>query len=97
MPIDTSTPTGKLLLNLCSSVSQFEREIMLERQRIGISLAKAQGKYRGRAPTARAKSDQVMELSRSGTGAAEIAEKLRISRASVYRILAANNGSKEAA
>ena len=85
------------MMNLCGSIAQFEREIMLQRQREGISAAKAQGKYKGRAPTARAKSNQVIDLHNSGTGAAEIAEKLNISRASVYRILAANGGAKAAA
>jgi DNA invertase Pin-like site-specific DNA recombinase len=40
MNLDTSTPTGRLLLNLVGSVAQFEREIMLERQREGVAKAK---------------------------------------------------------
>ena len=39
-----------------SSVAQFEREMMLERQREGIAKAKSEGKYKGRKPTARAKT-----------------------------------------
>lgn len=97
MNLDTGSPTGRLMLSLVGSIAQFERENMLSRQKAGIAAAKAQGKYRGRAPTARAKSDQVFDLHRAGTGAAEIAQKLNISRASVYRILAANGGSKAAA
>lgn len=88
MNLDTSSPTGKLLLNLVGSISQFEREIMLQRQREGISLARSQGKYRGRAPTARSKSDQVFDLHGKGVPVATIAEQLNISRASTYRILA---------
>ena len=57
--VDTSNPTGKLILNVMSSVAQFEREMMLERQREGIAKAKAEGKYKGRKPTARAKTDMV--------------------------------------
>ena len=38
--VDTSNPTGKLILNVMSSVAQFEREMMLERQREGIAKAK---------------------------------------------------------
>jgi DNA invertase Pin-like site-specific DNA recombinase len=95
--LDTASPSGRLMMNLCGSIAQFEREIMLQRQREGISAAKARGAYKGRAPTARAKSDQVFDLHNSGTGASKIAEKLNISRASVYRILAANSGSKAAA
>ena len=52
MNLDTKTPTGKLMLNMLGSIAQFERELMLERQREGIAKAKADGKYKGRAPTA---------------------------------------------
>ena len=87
LDMDTSTPTGKLLLNMIGSIAEFERGIMLERQREGIAKAKAEGKYKGRAPTARAKADDVMRLKGKGMGATKIAEDLGISRASVYRVL----------
>ncbi len=86
--IDTTTATGKLILNVMGSISEFEREMMLERQREGIAKAKAQGKYKGRAPTARAKSDEVKILAAQNVGATEISRQLGIGRASVYRILA---------
>ncbi|MCE6950652.1 recombinase family protein [Cereibacter sphaeroides] len=88
MGIDTATPTGKLMLTVLGGVAEFERAIMLERQREGIAKAKAEGKYKGRKPTARAQADQVQRLKAEGLGASEIAEKLGIGRASVYRILA---------
>ena len=87
MNLDTNTPTGRLMLNLVGSIAQFEREIMLERQREGISKAKSEGKYKGRAPTARAKADQVLALRKQGKGASDIAELTGVSRASVYRVL----------
>ena len=86
--MDTNTPTGKLMINLLGSIAEFEREIMLERQREGIAKAKAVGKYKGRAPTARAKADEVVALRLRGMGPTEIARNLGIGRASVYRILA---------
>jgi DNA invertase Pin-like site-specific DNA recombinase len=86
--LDSATPTGRLMLNLLASVAQFEREIMLERQREGIARAKAEGKYRGRKPTARSKSAQVKELLAAGVKPVEIAKRLSISRASVYRCAA---------
>lgn len=86
--IDTSTPTGKLMLTMLGGVAEFEREIMLERQREGIAKAKAEGKYKGRKPTARAKSDEIRFLHESGVGPTEIARRLAIGRASVYRVLA---------
>ncbi len=87
--IDTATPTGRLMLNLLASISQFEREVMLERQREGVAKAKAEGKYKGRKPTARAKRDQILELDRQGVSREGIATQLGIGVASVYRVLKA--------
>ena len=87
MGLDPSNATGRHMLNVIGSVAQFEREMMLERQREGIAKAKADGKYKGRSPTARAKADQVAVLKAQGLGATEIARQLGIGRASVYRVL----------
>jgi DNA invertase Pin-like site-specific DNA recombinase len=84
--LDTATPTGKLMINLLGSIAAFEGEIMLERQRDGIAAAKLQGKYRGRAPTARRKANEVIQLVDEGYSMSEIARALHISRASAYRI-----------
>ena len=84
--LDSATPTGRLMLNLLASVAQFEREIMLERQRDGIAKAKAVGKYRGRKPTARLKQAQVRNLLKAGMSPSDVARQLAISRASVYRL-----------
>ncbi len=83
--LDSKTSTGKLMLNLLASIAQFEREMMLERQREGIATAKREGKYKGRKPTARMKAGEVKKLLSSGLGPTEIAMRLGISRASVYR------------
>src|SRR6478736_166852 len=85
--IDTSSCTGRLMFNMLGAIAQFERELMLERQREGIAKAKAEGKYRGRAPTARAKASEVRRQHGEGIGPTEIAKRLGISRASVYRVL----------
>jgi DNA invertase Pin-like site-specific DNA recombinase len=87
MNLDTNTPTGRLLLNLVGSVAQFEREIMLERQREGVAKAKSEGKYKGRKPTARAKSDEVIAKFKADQRPSAIAKSIGIGRASVYRIL----------
>lgn len=89
MAIDTSTPQGRLTLNLFGSIAQFERENMLERQKVGIAAAKADGKYAGRAPTAQAKATKVLELNRKGLSKQDIAKACGIGVASVYRILKA--------
>jgi DNA invertase Pin-like site-specific DNA recombinase len=95
--VDTSTATGKLTFTLIGAVAEFEREMMLERQREGIAKAKAAGKYKGRKPTARAKAGEVRELRDRGLGASAIAKQLGIGRASVYRCLGEAQGSGIAA
>lgn len=45
--LDTTTPTGKLMLTMIAAINTFERENILERQREGIAIAKQQGKYKG--------------------------------------------------
>jgi DNA invertase Pin-like site-specific DNA recombinase len=87
MNIDTSTPTGKLMLTLLGGIAEFERDLMLERQREGIAKAKADGKYKGRKATARAKADDVIRLKGEGLTGDAIADQLGIGRASVFRIL----------
>jgi DNA invertase Pin-like site-specific DNA recombinase len=96
MGIDTGNATGKLMLTILGGIAEFEREIMLERQREGIAKAKAAGKYKGRKPTARARSKEVMALYEAGTGPSDIARQLGIGRASVYRILHASKGGEPA-
>jgi DNA invertase Pin-like site-specific DNA recombinase len=87
--IDTRSATGKLLLTVMSAISSFEKDLLLERQICGIEAAKAAGAYKGRAPTARAKTAEVLALQQAGHGPVAIAAQLGISRASVQRILAA--------
>jgi len=87
MGIDTNTPTGQLMAGVMGAVAQFEREMMLERQREGIKKAHGEGKYRGRAPTAAVKAAEVLALHAQGIGPSLIAKQLRIGRTSVYRII----------
>ena len=91
MGIDTGTPSGKLMLNIFGAIGQFEREVMLERQREGVAKAKAEGKYKGRAPTARAKADEIRRLVGEGFTREAVADQLGIGVASVYRVLAAQS------
>lgn len=91
--LDTTNATGKLMLNVLGSVAQFEREMMLERQREGIAKAKREGKYKGRKPTALAKASEVSRLLGIGLSKRAVAEKLGISERSVYRIAHALNST----
>jgi DNA invertase Pin-like site-specific DNA recombinase len=85
--INGDDPTSELLLNVLGAIAQFERQIMLARQREGIAKAKAEGKYKGRQPTARRQLAEVQRLLAEGIGKAEIARRLGIARASVYNML----------
>src|SRR5689334_21200332 len=87
--IDTTTPTGRLMFNMLGAIAQFERELIRERNVVGIAKAKAEGKYTGRAPTARMQAEKVRQLKAAGVGPSEIARQLGIGRTSVFRILTA--------
>jgi DNA invertase Pin-like site-specific DNA recombinase len=87
MGLDTSGTVGRLFLNIIGAIAQFERENMLERQKIGIAAAKAAGKYKGRNPGARNRAPAIRELAAQGVTKIEIAKALKISERSVYRVL----------
>lgn len=75
--IDTTTPTEKFMLTVFGAVAELEREYILQRQREGIAIAKAQGKYTGRKPIERSNFDAVEKLWHAGTiSAAEAMRRL---------------------
>jgi DNA invertase Pin-like site-specific DNA recombinase len=84
---DTGTATGKLMFTVIGAIATFEREMMLERQREGIAKAKLEGKYKGRKPTVRARAAEIATLKADGVRPVDIARRLNIGRASVYRVL----------
>jgi DNA invertase Pin-like site-specific DNA recombinase len=88
-PIDTGTAAGRAFLQMLGVFAEFETAIRRERQMEGIARAKASGVYKGRKPSVDA--DQVMELRNAGVGPSEIAKRLGIARASVYRAI---NGAR---
>jgi DNA invertase Pin-like site-specific DNA recombinase len=71
------------------AVAQFEREMMKERQVEGIKRAQAEGKYKGRFPTAMKQADKVKSLVDAGVSRLQVQEQLGISKASYYRCLKA--------
>jgi DNA invertase Pin-like site-specific DNA recombinase len=90
--VDTRTATGKLMLTMLGGIAEFERGLMLERQREGIAKAKAEGKYKGRVPTAQRQAGDVLRMKAEGVRPVDIARRLGIGRASVYRIIDGTNG-----
>lgn len=85
--LDTSTSNGRLMLNMLGAFAEFEADLRRERQREGIDRAKANGIYKGRKPTVPV--DEVRKLKAEGMAPTEIAKRLNVGRASVYRALAA--------
>ena len=84
---DPSSPVGEFLVNMLGTVAQFERRIMLQRQREGIAKAKAAGKYKGRKPTVRAQAAEIQRMAEGGLANAEIARRLGVHRSNVGRVL----------
>jgi DNA invertase Pin-like site-specific DNA recombinase len=85
--IDTSRPEGRIILTTLSMVAEMELTFIKERQRAGIEAAKVKGIYKGRKRSI--DRDAVCNLRKEGMGATEIARRLGIGRASVYKVLAA--------
>lgn len=86
-PVDTSTAAGKAFLDMLGVFAEFETNLRKERQLEGVAKAKAEGKYKGRKPTARAKAAQIHELLAQGLTKQAVADQLGIGVASVYRVL----------
>ncbi len=80
-----TNPMQKLMLSVMGSVAEFERAIILERQREGIEKAKQRGVYKGRKRSV--DRQQVIELHNRGVNKSQIAKQLGIGRATVYRVL----------
>ena len=88
--LDTSTPTGKLMLTMIAAINEFERENLLERQREGIAIAKEQGKFKGgqvkriddKTFTAAYERYQHREMNKK-----ELAAELKISRPTLDKLL----------
>lgn len=88
-PIDTTTAAGKAFLDMLGVFAEFETNLRKERQLEGIAAAKARGVYKGRPPSIEA--SKVAALKAEGHGATEIAKRLGVGRASVYRYLAGSS------
>lgn len=84
--IDTTTSSGKFMLTIFGAVAELEREYILQRQREGIPIAKAQGVYKGRTPIERPEFRQVVALWRKGgITAVEAMKRLDMKPSTFYR------------
>lgn len=84
-PIETASSTGRLALTILAAFAEFETDLRRERQADGIAKAKAAGVYKGRPVSV--PEGEIHRLSAEGIGPSEIARRLKVGRASVYRAL----------
>lgn len=93
--LDTSTPTGKLMLTMIGAINEFERENLLERQKEGIAIAKQNGKYKGRKEVninnfeEHYKKYKTREINKS-----KLAEELNVSRPTLDKLIKKYESSK---
>lgn len=88
--IDTSTPTGKLMLTLIGAIAEFERQNMLERQKEGIAIAKREGKFKGgkeKQIDEKLFSELLEDYNSRKINKKEFAEKLNVSRPTLDKLL----------
>jgi DNA invertase Pin-like site-specific DNA recombinase len=89
--LDFTTAAGRALAGMLGIFAAFERDVLRERVKSGLLHARAKGKVLGRPATARDKADRIQELLAKGLNKTQIAKQLGIGRASVFRVLAAND------
>ena len=90
--IDTSTPTGKLMLTMLGAINEFELTNLHERQREGILIAKKEGKYKGRRPVSVKNFDEYYALYVSREiNKTQLAKKLGISRPTLNKLIEEHN------
>ena len=85
--LDLSTPSGRAMAGMLGVFAEFERDVLRERVRAGLALARKKGKTLGRPAKAREKTDKIRQLFSEGISKNQIAQHLHIGRASVFRAL----------
>lgn len=85
--LDFTTPIGRAMAGMLGIFAEFERDVLRERVKAGMEHARLKGKVLGRPTTARDKADEIQQLLAGGLNKKEIANRLGIGRASVYRVL----------
>lgn len=86
--LDTSTPTGKLMLTVIGAINEFERTNMLERQREGMVIAKAKGSFKKKSVDMELFASLKEKLDAGLINKATMAKRLNISRPTLYALLA---------
>lgn len=87
--IDVTTPAGEMIFTMMAGMAKMERELMLERQRIGIEKAKADGKYTGRKALDPVLVETAKKLVAEGMAKPAVAKQLKMGLSTLYKYLAA--------
>lgn len=92
--IDTSSPSGRFFFHVMAAMAEMERELIRERTRAGLNAARARGKLGGRKPKLdAAKLNAARRLLEGGMPVSEVAGHLGVSRATLYRAIAASDSA----
>jgi DNA invertase Pin-like site-specific DNA recombinase len=94
--LDLTTPTGRTMAQMLGVFAEFERAVLRERVLAGLAHARKKGKALGRPATVQAKNDEIRRLFSEGLNKQQIAGKLGIGRASVFRASLCRNQVKRA-
>jgi DNA invertase Pin-like site-specific DNA recombinase len=87
--IDITTPSGEMIFTMMAGMAKMERELMLERQRIGIEKAKQEGKYTGRKALDPKLISMAKRLVGEGMSKPDVAKQLKMGLSTLYKYLAA--------
>jgi putative DNA-invertase from lambdoid prophage Rac len=84
--VDLTSPAGKMTMGVIAAVAEFERDLLIERTRAGLTRAKAEGKHLGRPQTLKhSQRGEVLKLLAEGSTVSAVARALKTSRQSVMR------------
>lgn len=85
--LDTTTPTGKAMFQMCGVFAEFEQAMIQERVKAGLERARSQGKTLGRPRTSEAIEQQIRNARQQGKGIKKIAAELGIGVSVVQRVV----------
>lgn len=83
--IDTTTASGELIFHVFGAIAQFERRLIVERTKAGLSAARARGRAGGRPPVSQETIESLHALVRAGRSPAEVCRALKIGRTTFYK------------
>lgn len=83
--IDTSSAAGELIFHVFGAIAHFERRLIAERTRDGLTAAKAKGRRLGRPPLDRVKAEAALKLVDAGFSPSQAADQVGLGRSTIYR------------